>query len=229
MSDGMTEASGVSAHLRIPLSEYDERIRTFVPWYEAMLDEAAGAVRTLGLMAPVIVDLGTGTGALAARCLEAAPGSSLIGIDADPGMLSMARARLATAERIELRVGRFDDVALPACQLMVASLSLHHIATPEAKRALYRRCREAVSHGGAMVLADCYLPSAERIAAEGMRKWRRHLERFYSPAESESFLEAWAQEDTYFRLGEELEWLREAGFSAEVLWRRDLFAVLLCR
>lgn len=225
----MTDGSGVSAHLQIPLHEYDGRIRTFVPHYEEMLDEAAGAVRTLGFAAPVIVDLGTGTGALAARCLEAAPGGSLIGIDADPGMLSIARARLVRAEPVELRVGSFAEVALPACQLIVASLSLHHIAAPGAKRALYRRCREAVSPGGAMVLADCYLPSSEQIAAEGMRKWHRHLEQFYSPSESESFLKAWAQEDTYFRLVEELEWLGEAGFSPEVLWRRDLFAVLLCR
>ena len=225
----MTEASGVSAHPQIPVHEYDERIRTFVPYYEEMLAEAAGAVRTLGFAAPAIVDLGTGTGALAARCLGAAPGGSLIGIDADPAMLSIARERLAGPERVEWRVGSFVEVALPACQLIVASLSLHHIDAPGAKKALYRRCREAVAPGGGMILADCYLPSSDPIAAEGMRKWRRHLEQFYSPAESESFLNAWAREDTYFRLDEELEWLAEAGFSPEVLWRRDLFAVLLGR
>lgn len=225
----MRDESRVSEHLGIPLREYDARIRTFVPYYEEMLDEAAGAVRTLGFAAPVIVDLGTGTGALAVRCLEAAPGGSLIGIDADPAMLSIARARPTRTEQVEWRVGSFAGVALPACQLIVASLSLHHIAAPEAKKALYRRCREAVSPGGGMILADCYLPSSEQVAADGMRRWRTHLEQFYSPPESERYLSAWAEEDTYFRLAEELEWLGDTGFSPEVLWRRDLFAVLLCR
>jgi SAM-dependent methyltransferase len=223
-----TGSPGASAHLQIPLHEYDARIRTFVPYYDEMLDEVAAAVRMLELEAPLVVDLGIGTGALAERCLEAAPGASLVGIDADPGMLSLARARLKT-EDVELRVGSFVDVALPACQLIVASFLLHHIAAQVAKQALYRRCRDATSPGGALVLADCFLPCDDQFAEEGMRKWHRHLEQFYSAAESTRLLEAWGQEDTFFRLNDEMQWLGEAGFRPEVLWRRDLFAVLLCR
>jgi tRNA (cmo5U34)-methyltransferase len=199
-----------------------------VPYYDEMLDEVAAAVRMLGLEAPLVVDLGIGTGALAERCLEAAPGASLVGIDADPGMLSLARARLKTAD-VELRVGSFVDVALPACQLIVASFSLHHIAAQETKQVLYRRCRDALAPGGAMILADCYLPCADQFAEEGMRKWHRHLEQFYSAAESTQFLQAWGEEDTFFRLNDEMQWLEKAGFRTDVLWRRDLFAVLLCQ
>lgn len=224
----MTESAGFGAHLGIPLDEYDARIRTFVPYYEEMLEQVARTMRLLSPDAPTIVDLGTGTGALAERCLRGMPDASVVGIDGDPGMLAMAGERLADAGRVELRHARFDRVDLPRCDVVVASISLHHIAEPDAKRALYRRCRAALDPAGVMVIADCYPPASPTLAAAGMARWREHLERVYAPDDAAGYLDAWAEEDTYFRLDQELGWLAEAGFRPEVVWRRDLFAVLLC-
>src|SRR5512140_1165001 len=81
----------VASHLGIDLAQYDERIRTFIPDYEEMLDVAAEAVPS---QARTIVDLGTGTGALAARCLERASRAHVIGIDSDGGILAAAAGRL---------------------------------------------------------------------------------------------------------------------------------------
>ena len=85
---------GHAAHLGIKLHEYDSRIRTFIPDYEEMLDQAAETVARLGRRKPRIVDLGTGSGALAARCLAAVPGARVTGIDADAGMLGLATRRM---------------------------------------------------------------------------------------------------------------------------------------
>src|SRR5712691_1270234 len=82
---------GVAAHLGIDLAEYDERIRTFIPNYEEMLDVAASAVPR---SARTIVDLGTGTGALSRRCLDRVPRARIVGIDADPDVLTIAAERL---------------------------------------------------------------------------------------------------------------------------------------
>jgi len=56
----------VASHLGIKISEYDARIRTFIPDYEEMLRVAASAVPRA---ARTILDLGVGTGALSAACL----------------------------------------------------------------------------------------------------------------------------------------------------------------
>ena len=61
-----------------------------------------------------------------------------------------------------------------------------------------------------------------------MEAWRGHLQKRYSPEEAVHYLEAWSREDTYFRLSDELEWLRKVGFQPDVIWRKDLWAVLLC-
>jgi SAM-dependent methyltransferase len=124
---------GAASHLGgIDLREYDTRIRTFIPGYDAMLDVAAAALATTASgRSPVIVDLGIGTGALAARCRAAKPSARIVGVDEDEGMLAAARNRLGRALLTGLS-GNFETVDLPGCNAVTASLALHHIPTPGA-------------------------------------------------------------------------------------------------
>lgn len=217
---------GVASHLKIELEEYDARIRTFVPYYEQMLSLVADALRPLEVENPTIVDLGVGTGALAARCLVARPSARLVGIDSDPGMLGVARQRLAGWDAVELLTGDFLETEIPRCDALVASVALHHVRTPDAKRAFYLKCADAIRPGGVLVSADCF-PSRDPSAAAVQRTaWLAHLERTYSGPEAEGFLSAWADEDVYFPLEDEMDWLRAAGFRPEVIWRKEGFAVL---
>jgi tRNA (cmo5U34)-methyltransferase len=224
----VTEKPGVASHLKIPLDEYDARIRTFVPYYEEMLDEIQATVASLDVDVRDILDLGIGTGALAERCLEVTPGARLVGIDTDPGMLDMARTRLEPYSHAELRCGSFLDEAFPESDLIVASISLHHVPEAETKKALYRRCEGALRAGGLFLQADCFPSSNPRLAVEGMRAWEAHLERHYTPEETRRYLDAWSEEDTHFPLSDEVTWLEEAGFRAEVVWRKGAWAVLFC-
>jgi len=224
----MVNQPGVSSHLRIPLEEYDSRIRTFVPYYEEMLDELEQLVASLADEGSTILDLGIGTGALAERCLNACPKAKVIGIDADPEILEMARLRFRTHASLDLRCGSYLELELPRSDLIVASISLHHVSEPDSKKQLYARCRQALGDKGALLMADCFPPSLEDLAEQGMTAWRRHLEQHYTPEEASRYLEAWSEEDTHFVLADELEWLQQAGFRPEVAWRKDLFAVLLC-
>ena len=224
----MRNTAGVESHLQIPVSEYDARIRTFIPHYEDMLACATRAVAALGIERPVLLELGIGSGALAERCVAACPGASIIGIDSDSAMLELARQRLRSVERMDLRTGSFLDVALPSCDVLITSFALHHVPATAAKQQLYAKCRAAVRTGGGLVIADCYRPENELLTDHAMDEWRAHLEHSYSPEESRAYLNAWAVEDTYFALRDELAWLTAAGFRADVLWRQDLWGVLLC-
>lgn len=221
---------GVASHLHIKIEEYDGRIRTFIPGYEDMLAAAAQSLAVLDGPTPHLVDLGTGTGALAAACLRVRPEARLTAIDADPEILELARQRLdGTTDAPALVAGTFDAVAFPACDAMVASLSLHHIRTADAKRALYRRCREALSPGGLLVSADCCPASDPQLASLQRTAWRDHLRLTYSDAEADGFFAAWADEDVYFSLDDELAMLRTAGLTADVIWRAGAMAVIAAR
>lgn len=220
----------VSSHLNIPLAEYDARIRTFIPRYEEMLDAAAGVLTLLDVPSPAIVDLGIGTGALAGRCVAVRPDARLIGVDEDATILDMARQRLsARAAMVSFVHGSFEDVAIPPCSAIVASLSLHHIRTAERKRALYASAAAALAPGGFLINADCMPASDPALAEAGHRAWRAHLGRAYSESETADYFAAWAEEDVYFTLDEELSMLKHAGFSTDVAWREGVFAVVAAR
>lgn len=213
---------GVASHLGIKLAEYDQRIRTFIPDYEEMLEVAAAAVPR---RARNLVDLGTGTGALTARCLLRVPRARTVGIDADPEMLKLAAGRLG--RRARLQCGSFTRTSLPACDAVVASFALHHIRARSAKAHVYRQIRAALRPGGVVISVDCH-PAANRALAQQQRQaWKSHLLSTYTPREATALLAAWAREDTYVPLESELELWRKSGLRTELLWRKGAFAVLL--
>jgi tRNA (cmo5U34)-methyltransferase len=216
---------GAASHLGIRLRDYDARIRTFIPHYEAILDAAADALASMGRRAPVMLDLGTGTGSLAARAMKTVPAARLVGIDSDDALLAVARKRLGG--RLTTLSGDFQALPLPRCDAITASFALHHVRTRRRKAALYARCFRTIRPGGLLVTADCCLSSSPRLRARDREAWLEHLRRRYSPARAEGFLQAWAREDVYFRLDDEIAMLREAGFTVDVPWRRDSFAVIV--
>jgi ubiquinone/menaquinone biosynthesis C-methylase UbiE len=215
---------GVAAHLGIRVRDYDRRIRAFIPHYEAMLDAAAAVVATTTRAAPILHDLGIGSGALAARCLGAVPAAQIIGIDEDESMLALAHKRLG--RHVTTLTGDFQSMPFPRCDVITASFALHHIAIRRQKARLYAKCHSALKPGGLLVNADCCLASDPALQESGRDAWHAHLRRSYSAAQASDFLRAWAKEDTYFTLDAELDLMRSAGFSLDVVWRRDAFAVV---
>jgi trans-aconitate methyltransferase len=213
--------SSVARHLGIDLREYDSRIQSFIPGYDAMLDAAAAALRG---DERVIVDLGVGTGALAARCLRRSPHARLVGIDRDQGMLRAAAGRLG--DRATLRCESFMRAEMPRCDAFAASLALHHVRTRAAKRRLYERLRLALRPRGRLLIADCCPAADAATAAKQREAWRAHLRRSYTARETAAYFAAWADEDVYVPLADELRLLGDADFRPEVVWREGPFAVV---
>ncbi len=219
----------VAQHLKIKLSEYDRRIRTFIPNYEEMLNAAASVLHLLVERQPTIVDLGIGTGGLSARCLRVKPRARVYGCDSDKAILAMAKRRLAKVSQREHEFvfGNFLDAALPKCDAVVASLALHHVTTRARKQELYARCFAALRPGGVLVNADCCPAQHAKLAQQHKLSWQAHLEQYYTAKQTQGFFAAWAEEDTYFPLQHEFEMMRAVGFKVEVTWRRAPMAVVV--
>ena len=215
---------GATAHLGIKFGEYDATIASLIPHYKELIDAAAMAVRVVAPTAPAVVDLGTGSGALAAAIIKVRPKARLIGIDADEAMLAAARRRLRG--RIDTIRDDFELARIPRCDVIAASFALHHIDAGHKKAALYKRCFTSLRDGGMLVSADCFLASTAKLQKHNRDAWLAHLQKKYTRKKSENFLRTWAKEDVYFTLDREVELLREAGFTVEVTWRKDSFAVV---
>ena len=102
---------------------------------------------------PVLVDLGTGTGVLLERLAPRA--RKLIGIDASPEMLELARCRAREADlaNAEFRLGALEHLPLSdhEATAMVANLVLHHVADVSE---VLREIRRGLAPGGRLVIAE---------------------------------------------------------------------------
>ena len=216
----------VRQHLRVDIDAYDEAIRRFIPGYEPMLSQAAAAVAAIG--PSLVLDLGAGTGALSAALLAHHRVRSVELLDVDPEMLEKARSRLAPfTYRARFRLHSFHD-PFPSCDAMAASLSLHHVRTMDAKRALYGRAFEALPSGGVFVNADCTMPADPQERDAMYSLWVDHMAAHcIEDAEAWRHFEDWSAEDTYMPLEDELAALTGAGFQAECVWREGPMSVIV--
>jgi len=109
---------------------------------------------------PLIVDLGVGPGSLAVRLLDRMPGARVVGVDADPVLLGLART--AYGDRAELRLvdhdlrlpGWLDALNLDrAPDAFVSTTALHWLSRAELA-GVYATCGSTVRPGGVLVNGD---------------------------------------------------------------------------
>lgn len=137
--------------------------RRLVPCFDAFY---ASAVRAIELAAPgplaAVLDLGCGTGVLAAMVADATPGAQLTLLDGAPAMVEQA----ATALGPRCAGALVQDFAepLPAgpFDAVVSALAIHHL-DDAAKASLYARALETLRPGGAFVNAEQVLGSTPEL------------------------------------------------------------------
>jgi tRNA (cmo5U34)-methyltransferase len=220
-------AHSVKRHLDVDADANDVEIRRFIPHYDDMLVTGVELLAALAPPGARVLDLGGGTGALSAAVLDGLPQARVTLLDVDTAMLGEARRRLAPfGDRVEFREASFFD-PLPAADAVVASLALHHVHDLGAKTDLYRAIHAALAPGGVFLNLDAAITEDPRLGALTFDRWAAHMaEHGITDADARGHFVAWAGEDRYFALDEELAALRRAGFAeVECFWRRGGAAI----
>ena len=165
-SDGYLPALRFPALTRI----YDPVVRatTREGRFKAMLIEQA-AVEP----GQRVLDLGCGTGTLAIQVKRREPGAEVVGLDADPEMLSQAEAK-ARGAGVEVSLTEGMSTELPfedgSFDRVLSTLFFHHL-DPEPKRRTAREIARVLRKGGELHVADWGPPSdpAMAVAFLGIR------------------------------------------------------------
>jgi tRNA (cmo5U34)-methyltransferase len=178
-----------------------ERMHETVPAYERLQQETVAAT---GSNATRILELGTGTGETARRVLARHPAAVLVGLDASDEILDRAHSVLP-ADRVELRVARFED-HLPdnPFDLVVSVLAVHHL-DGAGKADLFQRIAVRLTPSGRFVIGDFVVPE--------------------QPLELVTKLDP--EYDHPNTVADQLRWLTEAGLEARVAWAHGDLAVLV--
>ena len=220
-------AHSVASHLRIEIADYDRFIRTVIPGYDAMRRVQLALLAECLPANGRVLDLGGGTGALAAAVAEKFSRVQVEIWDTDPAMLAVARARCARFGARVRYVERSFFEALPKCDAVVACIALHHIKELAKKGQVYTHIHRALRRGGVFANADCTMSTVPSVRKATFRCWADFVRaQGFSAAETRRHFAAWAKEDFYPPLGTELQLLRAAGFlEPDCFWKDAPFAV----
>jgi SAM-dependent methyltransferase len=162
--------------------------------FTALIDAVADGA---GRPDPLVLDLGCGPGSLAVRLIGRIPGATVIGVDADPVLLALARA--AWADRAGLRFAELDLRAAgwaaalrldrPA-DAAVSTTALHWLS-PAALAAMYAELATVLRPGGLMLDGD-HLAEDETAAPTLARLGRALTEREERRHPADADTDTWA-------------------------------------
>ncbi len=225
---------------------YDAAAHVIHPHYESLQAELIAGIRGLHRTAPVVVDLGGGSGRFAARLLSELPGARVIVVDQSAAFLEIARTRVVPYGGLCLESRLQDDwnSRLGCAPDAIVSMSaIHHLEAAE-KASLYRRCCEALAPGGIFLNADEVRPESPDEYLAQLRAWDAHMQDVMAtgavPPAMCAALEKWrvrnieqfdqpkrSGDDCHQTAAEQCAMLREAGFhDVAVPWSQGLWSVL---
>jgi trans-aconitate methyltransferase len=157
------------------------------------------AQEVLGRAPTRILDLACGTGDVARRALERFPDVHVVGLDADPLLLAIARGALGDASgraswvRADLRDRSWPAALeeLGAFDLVLSSTALHWLPTP-ALVSVYHATHALLVPGGLLANADVIPPSGgERLARAADALRSRAARQAQSESSGERYAEWW--------------------------------------
>ena len=146
-----------------------------------------------------VLDLGCGTGALAAQVLSEEPHRQVTGLDLSEQMLARARARLG--DRAALVQGDSEHLPFPdrSFDVVYCCDSFHYYPDPAAVIAEVGRVLE---FGGVFLLGDIWLPLPGRLVMNPFLRWSREGDvRIYSRREITDLLGQALHQITWRRAG----------------------------
>lgn len=137
------------------MSEEHPHYRTDLAWIhhtgfsEFARQASAGVVDSLhahGIHEGLIVDIGCGSGILARALTDA--GYAVLGIDASPAMIELARI---TAPAARFEISSFDKATLPPCAAITAMGEVLNYATLDHVRTFIHHADQALTPGGLLL------------------------------------------------------------------------------
>jgi len=205
------------------LTPGDQIIETVIPHYSETLDLMATILGADGSPERVL-DLGAGPGRISEILHHSFPTAKLTLLDQSREVLEVARKRLATVDASFI-VGDYTTVDLGSgYDAIVAGLTLHHLCD-DGKRKMSIRLRDALCEGGMLVVCDIVSGSTTAWDSRYEALWFESLEQLPSD-DCEYIKQHYRDADHPATVGNNLQWLREAGFvDVACHWRYLNFAI----
>jgi tRNA (cmo5U34)-methyltransferase len=209
---------------------YDNWMRKALPGYDDLFTVATEMMPFEGDAPIRVLDLGAGTGLFSQHVLQKYPNATFVLWDLAEKMLGVAQQRLAEqADRFEFAAQDYRDLqVVEDFDLVISSLSIHHLTDDEKKR-LCRRIYTALKAGGVFINVDQIKGETAYLQDLYWELWLRHTRANGAPEEQiRESIERRTAYDQDALLADQLRWLREAGFAnVDCVYRHTFVGVFL--
>ena len=221
-----TEA--IRDHFRAQVPEYGDLMKRIIPFYDEQRDIIVRLIPFGRHEAFRVLDLGCGTGLLAAQILSEYPHAELVAFDLTSEMLDACRSRLADMNRVRYTLGDFrTDNLGNDYDVIVASLSLHHLKREERPR-FYQRANESLHFGGVLIASEAIIDESPVVRERQYELWRKHMAG--NGEDATRWYRKHLEKDHPVPISSLLAMLAGAGFEAAAcFWRYLNFAIITAR
>ena len=220
-------ANSVRHAFDLAAEDYDRTRRRLVPGFDDFYRAAIDLIQFPHDSQIKVLDLGAGTGLLAAFVAYSFPQARITMVDISSEMLERARARFELGgERFRFEVSDYGvDPIHEKYDAVVSALSIHHLSDDQ-KRSLFARIHRALNDGGVFVNAEqCRGATPERHRFHHERWITRVRELGVDDRDLAVALDR-MKFDRAATLEDQLQWLSEAGFrDIDCAYKNLIFAV----
>jgi tRNA (cmo5U34)-methyltransferase len=175
-----------------------------------------------------LLDLGAGTGFLSAMIAEAFPKARLTLFDLTPEMLAIARIRLKSlGKRVRFVTADLAaETASKTYDAVVSALAIYHL--PDGgKRHLFGDIFKYLTPGGVFINGDQVAGETAAIDRRCRELWTKRVRELKVAERTLAAEVERMKRDLPATVGQQLAWLREAGFvEVSCTYRNQIFAVL---
>lgn len=204
----------IKLHWEKEARNYEGFVIKLVPFYEEILNALVSTIPFRQGDAIKVLDLGSGTGEVTRRVKVQFPHAIITCIDIAAGMNEIAMARLKNKD-IDFITDDFCKCDFPGeYDVILSCLAMHHVFSNFDKKQLFHKIFRSLKLGGVFTNADVVLGANDTLQNMYIRRWVEFMRRNYSQEEIEKeWLRRFYEKDHPFKLMQELEWMRQAGFT----------------
>lgn len=216
----------LTADFNATASGYDAARRRLIPCFDDYYGAALSLLPFTAADEPAILDLGAGTGLLAALVRAALPKARLHLIDISEEMLTVAHRRFAGDPRVTITAMDFSH-ELPSgpWDAVLSALAIHHLEDAD-KRTLFHRLTSVLRPGGVFVNAEQILAPSAATQANDRARWTAAIRAAGASDEDIAAADRRMAHDKCATLADQMLWLEEAGFEdVDCVYKNGWFAV----
>jgi tRNA (cmo5U34)-methyltransferase len=212
----------VEKHFDAMARDFEKVKRKLIPGYRDMEKCAFSYLPFTQSRKIAVLELGTGTGALALDVLKHFPRAIYTGIDFSSTMLEMASHRLKKCDqRVTLLNADLNRVKITGRYDVIISLfTIHHIID---KKGLFKHLYTLLKPGGSFFYGDAAVSNNKRLEKCYIENWKDFMARSgLSKGKRDRVIKDHRQFDHPEPLETQLHYLKAAGFKGyDIVWCRE--------